>query len=99
MALLRVIFRPMILPRLLVLTAVIIPGLALAADSPSTSLARAMRSDEMAVAAAKRAFLTGALVERFGSVQASCVRKVRPAEFTAGSARVIESVLSPTEID
>jgi hypothetical protein len=92
----------MILPRLLVLTALtstFMPGLALAADSTSTSLARAMRSDEIAVAAAKRAFLTGALEERFGPMQASCVRKVRHAEFTAGSARVIDSVLSPSEID
>lgn len=91
----------MILPRLIVLTALTscIPAAALAADSPSTSLARAMRSDEIAVAGAKRAFLTGALEERFGPVQASCVRKVRHAEFTAGSARAIESVLSPSEID
>jgi hypothetical protein len=72
--------------------------LAPAADNDAVELARAMRSDEIAVAGAKRAFLTGALDERYGKTQASCVRKVSHADFTAGSAQVIGSVLSPQEI-
>jgi hypothetical protein len=62
-------------------------------------LARAMRSDEIAVAAARRAFLTGALDGRYGKTRPACVRKVGHQEFTPGSARVIGSVLSAQEID
>src|SRR5262245_28358619 len=70
-----------------------------AADtSESTALARAMRSDEIAVAGAKRAFLSGAVEDRYGKTQASCVRKFPYAEFTPGSARVLESALSAQEI-
>jgi hypothetical protein len=50
------------------------------------------------VAAAKRAFLTGAVEERYGKTQASCVRKVPVAQYSEGSARVVASVLSPQEI-
>ena len=74
------------------------PHPAPAADSDAAALVRAMRSDEIAVAGAKRAFLTGALDERYGKTQASCVRKVSHTDFTAGSAQVIGSVLSPQEI-
>lgn len=86
--------------------AILIPSLLLflsaavqAADpSESTALVRAMRSDEIAVAAAKRAFLSGAVEDRYGKSQPSCVRKVPFGDFTAGSARVVESVLNPQEI-
>lgn len=74
-------------------------GAAQAADvADSTALARAMRSDEIAVAGAKRAFLTGAVEDRYGKTQASCVRKFPYAEFTPGAARVLESKLNPSEI-
>jgi hypothetical protein len=74
-------------------------GRAPAADGDGTvALARAMRSDEIAVAAAKRAFLAGALDERYGKTKPGCVRKVGYADFTAGSAQVIGSVLTPAEI-
>jgi hypothetical protein len=74
--------------------------LARAAESPpdALTLARAMRSDEIAVASAKRAFLSGAVEERYGKTQAGCVRKLPFADFTAGSARVLESTLNPQEI-
>jgi hypothetical protein len=68
-------------------------------DSKAVALARAMRSDVLAVAGARRAFLTGALDGRYGKVSPACVRKVRHEEFTLGSARVIDSVLSAQEID
>ncbi len=75
------------------------PLAALAAEGDDArALARAMRSDEIAVAGAKRAFLTGALDERYGKTRAACVRKIDYADFTAGSAQVIGSVLSPQEI-
>jgi len=70
-----------------------------AADTtPAQSLVRAMRSDEIAVSSAKRAFLSGAVEERFGKTNASCVKKMPYTEFSAGSARVLESVLSSQEI-
>ena len=68
-------------------------------SSKAQSLVKAMRSDEIAVASAKHAFLTGAVEEKYGKANASCVRKLPYADFTAGSARVVESVLSPQEID
>jgi hypothetical protein len=80
------------------LTLLAAPPLASAADSDAVALARAMRSDEIAVAGAKRAFLAGALDERYGKTQPSCVRKVSYSDFTAGSAQVIGSVLTPQEI-
>jgi hypothetical protein len=71
-----------------------------AADpSRAQSLVRAMRSDEIAVASAKHAFLTGAVEEKYGKASASCLKKVPFADFTAGSSRVVESVLEPQEID
>jgi hypothetical protein len=76
---------------------------AIAADAPGTSrsieLVRAMRSDEIAVATAKLAFLSGSLRERFGKTSNSCVKAVPYSEFTAGWARVVDSVLSPPEIE
>lgn len=70
------------------------------ADNPkSVALVRAMRSDEIAVATAKTAFLDGSLAERFGKTNASCVKRIPYADFTAGWARVVDSVLSPQEID
>lgn len=70
-----------------------------AEGAKAMSLARAMRSDEIAVAGARRAFLTGALDGRYGKTRAACVRKIGHEEFTPGSARVIGSVLSAQEID
>ena len=71
-----------------------------AADaSKGRTLVRAMRSDEIAVASAKHAFLTGAVEERYGKASASCVKKLPYAQFTPGSARVVDTVLKPQEID
>jgi hypothetical protein len=71
-----------------------------AADSTKAqALVRAMRSDEIAVASAKHAFLTGAVEDKYGKANGSCVKKVPFADFTAGSARVVESVLTPQEVD
>jgi hypothetical protein len=75
-------------------------GSAQAADpGKSQALVRAMRSDEIAVASAKRAFLSGAVEERYGKTQASCVRKQPFADYTPGATRVVDSVLSPQEVD
>jgi hypothetical protein len=65
----------------------------------SQALVHAMRADEIAVASAKRAFLSGALEDRFGKTNPACVKKVPYTDFTAGQVRVVESVLSATEID
>lgn len=82
------------------LTLLALPAAAQTVDgAQAVALARAMRSDEIAVAGAKRAFLTGALDERYGKTRVACVRKVGHTEFTAGSARVIGTVLTPQEID
>jgi hypothetical protein len=73
---------------------------AVAADGPkSVALVRAMRTDEIAVANAKLAFLGGNLVERFGKTSNGCIKKVSYTEFTAGWAHVMEGFLSPPEID
>ena len=70
------------------------------ADNPnSVALTRAMRSDEIAVATAKRNFLNGSMAERYGKTNAGCVKRIPYADFTAGWARVIDSVLNPQEID
>ena len=70
------------------------------ADNPkSVELTRAMRSDEIAVATAKRNFLNGSMVERYGKTSAGCVKRVPYADFTASWARVVDSVLSAKEID
>lgn len=71
-----------------------------AADSPkSVALVRAMRSDEIAVATAKLAFLSGSLTERYGKTNNGCVKRIPYADFTAGWAHVVESVLSPSEVE
>ena len=70
------------------------------ADNPkSVALMRAMRSDEIAVATAKRNFLNGSMAERYGKTNAGCVKRIPYADFTAGWARVIDSVLSAEEIE
>jgi len=73
---------------------------AVAADGPkSVALVRAMRTDEIAVANAKFAFLGGNLAERFGKTSNGCIKRISYAEFTPGWARVVEGFLTPTEID
>jgi hypothetical protein len=67
--------------------------------SRSVELVRAMRSDEIAVATAKLAFLSGSLRERYGRTSNGCVKAFPYSEFTAGWARVVDSVLSPPEIE
>ena len=62
-------------------------------------LVRAMRSDEITLAGAKHAFITGALDDRFPRTNATCVRKISPADFTGSMARVVTQVLKPTEIE
>ena len=64
----------------------------------AVALVRAMRSDEIAVATAKLAFLSGSLRERYGKTSNSCVKRIPYTDFTAGWARVVESVLSGPEI-
>jgi hypothetical protein len=76
----------------------LLAGAAQAADPDALALARAMRTDEIAVAGAKQAFLTGAVEERYGRVPPGCVKKVSWQDYTEGSARVVASVLSPQEI-
>ena len=68
-------------------------------NSKSVALVRAMRSDEIAVATAKLAFLSGSLRERYGKTNNACVKRIPYTDFTAGWARVVESVLSPSEIE
>ena len=68
-------------------------------NAKSVALVRAMRSDEIAVATAKLAFLSGAMRERYGKTNNACVKRIPYADFTAGWARVVESVLSPSEIE
>jgi hypothetical protein len=71
-----------------------------AEDNPrSVALVRAMRSDEIAVATAKLAFLNGALRERYGKTNSGCVKRIPYTDFTAGWAHVVESVLSGPEIE
>jgi hypothetical protein len=68
-------------------------------NSRSVALVRAMRSDEIAVATAKLAFVSGSLRERYGKTNNACVKRIPYADFTAGWARVVESVLTPPEIE
>lgn len=68
-------------------------------DAKSVALVRAMRSDEIAVSTAKLAFLSGTLRERYGKTNNSCVKRIPYTDFTAGWARVVESVLTPPEIE
>jgi len=73
---------------------------ALAADNPkSVALVRAMRSDEIAVATAKLAFISGSMTERHGKTNKSCVKRIPYVDFTSGWAQVVDSVLTPPEID
>lgn len=65
----------------------------------SVTLVRAMRSDEIAVAQAKLAFTSGSMLERYGKVNKSCVKNIPYTDYTAGWARVVDSVLTPQEID
>jgi hypothetical protein len=65
----------------------------------SVALVRAMRSDEIAVATVKLAFLSGALRERHGKTNNACVKRIPYTDYTAGWARVVESVLTPSEIE
>ena len=84
---------------MLVLT-LMVAAVAQGEDSPkSVALTRAMRSDEIAVATAKRSFLNGSMDQRYGKTSAGCVKRIPYADFTSGWARVIDSVLSPQEID
>ena len=70
------------------------------AESPkSVALVRAMRTDEIAVANAKLAFLGGNLTERFGKTSNGCIKRISYTEFTAGWARVVDGFLKPSEID
>jgi len=68
-------------------------------NAKSVELTRAMRSDEIAVATAKRNFLNGSMAERYGKTGKSCVKRVPYTDFTAGWARVIDSVMSAQEVD
>jgi len=68
-------------------------------NAKSVALVRAMRSDEIAVATAKLAFLTGSMRERYGKTNNACVKRIPYADYTAGWARVVDSVLSPSEIE
>ena len=68
------------------------------AKDPKVALVRAMRSDEIALSGAKRAFLTGAVAEKYPSADKKCVKRIEYSEFTEGFAGVVGQVLSPTEI-
>jgi hypothetical protein len=70
-----------------------------AESSKSVTLVRAMRTDEIAVANAKLAFLGGNLSERFGKTSNGCIKRVPYTEFTAGWARVVDGFLTPPELD
>jgi hypothetical protein len=71
-----------------------------AADGPkSVALVRAMRTDEIAVANAKLAFLGGNLAEQFGKTSNGCIKRIAYTDFTAGWAHVMDGFLSPPEID
>lgn len=71
----------------------------MAAGPKSTELVRAMRTDEIAVANAKLAFLGGNLTEQFGKTSSGCIKRVSYTEFTEGWARVMDGFLAPPEID
>jgi hypothetical protein len=84
---------------MLVLTLMVAAAVQGADDRKSVALTRAMRSDEIAVATAKRNFLNGSMAERYGKTSAGCVKRIPYTDFTAGWARVVDSVLSAEEID
>jgi hypothetical protein len=66
--------------------------------SRSETLVRAMRSDELAVSGAKRAFANGA-VKNYGEASQGCLKRIDYKDFTSKFSRVIEQVLSPAEIE
>ncbi len=66
--------------------------------SRAVTLARAMRSDELAVSGAKRAFASRAVPE-YANANLGCVKRVDYQDFTAKFARVIEQVLNAPEIE
>ena len=65
---------------------------------PQVALVRAMRSDEIALGGAKRAFLTGAVEQKYPGADKKCVKRYPYAEFTEGFAGVVGQVLNPTEV-
>jgi hypothetical protein len=71
-----------------------------AADTadPKAALVRAMRTDEIALSGAKRAFLSGAMAEKFPAVDKKCVKRFGFAEFTDGFSLAVGQVLNPEEI-
>jgi hypothetical protein len=69
-----------------------------AGASRAETLVRAMRSDELAVSAAKRAFASGA-VEGYADASAGCLKRVDYKSFTTRFSRVIDQVLTPSEIE
>jgi hypothetical protein len=79
--------------------AVLAVAAAHAEDPRSVELVRAMRSDEIAVGTVKFAFLSGSLAERYGKTNGTCVKRFSHATFTAGWARVVDTVLSAQEIE
>lgn len=85
--------------RMIWLSAALLGVAAHAVGGTPTDLVRAMRSDEIAVAGAKHAFVSGALEQKYPRINAACVKRVPFAEFTDGMSRVVGQVLTPTEID
>src|SRR4029079_11082936 len=81
--------------------ATVLPAAVHAADvaDPKVALVRAMRSDEIAVSGAKRAFLSGAVAEKYPRTDAKCVKRVAFADFTGGFSEVVGQVLNPAEIE
>ena len=67
--------------------------------SRSVALVRAMRSDELALSNAKRAFASGALADKYPGVNAGCIKRAPYADFTAPFARAVEQVLNPQETE
>ena len=66
---------------------------------PKSALVRAMRTDEIALSGAKRAFLSGAMAEKFPAIDKKCVKRFGFAEFTGGFSQAVGQVLNPAEID
>lgn len=69
-----------------------------ASTDPKVALVRAMRSDEIALGGAKRAFLTGAVEQKYPGADKKCVKRYEYSEFTQGFAGVVGQVLNPAEI-
>jgi len=67
-------------------------------NDPKVALVRAMRSDEIALGSAKRAFLTGAVAQKYPAADKKCVRRFEHSQFTDGFAGVVGQVLNPTEV-